>query len=376
MNLRVPASPFCRLLAVAASACCLSLCVWAQAFYPTGPMMVPRSGHFAVRLETGQVLIGGGFRPGAIVGDAELYNPHHHDFVDVSSMSTARINAAAILLPNGEVLVVGGTDLVGHAFRSAELYDPTTRSFNPTGNMDVPRARPALVKTWRGDVLVLGDNANCTAPPCTETVQRYNPHHGTFTTLGSLLISRSNPSVTALASGKVLVVGGYVTQSPATSATISAEVFDPATGISQFTSGPPVGDEDGPPAVRLLSGPEVRQVLLAGNPHHSAPAIFAETYDPATNSFTAVAAELHVPRVNLTATWLSTGEVLLAGGDTAGTAELYNPATRTFSDLIPMLTPRSGHTATLLDNGDVLIVGGAAAGAPDAEIFVPSGCGP
>lgn len=72
------------------------------------------------------------------------------------------------------------------------------------------------------------------------------------------------------------------------------------------------------------------------------------------------------PRVLHTATLLSNGKVLVAGGYVykpycfAGTtsAELYDQDARTFSSIGSMNTPRYAQTSTLLANGDVLIAGG------------------
>ena len=65
-----------------------------------------------------------------------------------------------------------------------------------------------------------------------------------------------------------------------------------------------------------------------------------------------------------TATLLPDGKVLVAGGGTnnpydwTNIAELYDPATGTWSYTGNLTTPRRGHTATLLTNGKVLVVGG------------------
>src|SRR5436190_22150114 len=59
-----------------------------------------------------------------------------------------------------------------------------------------------------------------------------------------------------------------------------------------------------------------------------------------------------------TATLLTSGKVLVAGGGTAN-AELFDPATKTFSQTGSMEASRTYHTATLLNNGKVLIVGGS-----------------
>ena len=61
-----------------------------------------------------------------------------------------------------------------------------------------------------------------------------------------------------------------------------------------------------------------------------------------------------------TATLLRDGRVLIVGGlgAGAGSAELFDPATRTFSRTGSPLVPRASHTATLLADGRVLVAGG------------------
>jgi hypothetical protein len=56
-------------------------------------------------------------------------------------------------------------------------------------------------------------------------------------------------------------------------------------------------------------------------------------------------------------------------------AELYNPATGTFSVTGSMTTAREGQTATLLPNGEVLIAGGfdnAGKYLSSAELYNPA----
>ncbi len=89
-------------------------------------------------------------------------------------------------------------------------------------------------------------------------------------------------------------------------------------------------------------------------------------------------------RVYHTATLLNNGKVLIAGGwdgsHSVASAELYDPATRTFSATGSMKIARHSATATLLADGRVLIAGGngdytlTSNGPPifSAEIYDPS----
>jgi WD40 repeat protein len=66
---------------------------------------------------------------------------------------------------------------------------------------------------------------------------------------------------------------------------------------------------------------------------------------------------LNIARSGHTATLLPNGKVLVVGGDSSGSGELYDPATGTWSLTGSLNTPTGGHTATLLPNGKVLVVG-------------------
>src|SRR3954468_13525454 len=71
---------------------------------------------------------------------------------------------------------------------------------------------------------------------------------------------------------------------------------------------------------------------------------------------------LIVARYEHTATLLSNGKVLVAGGydgsNVLASAELYDPKTGTFTLTGSMTAARRVHTATPLSNGQVLVAGG------------------
>jgi hypothetical protein len=79
-------------------------------------MMAARDTHVAVSLPNGTVLVAGGISGGTDF-TAEFYDPVTGVFTQTGSMGVGRILAAAALLPDGRVLVTGGSDL-----NSAEVY--------------------------------------------------------------------------------------------------------------------------------------------------------------------------------------------------------------------------------------------------------------
>jgi hypothetical protein len=83
------------------------------------------------------------------------------------------------------------------------------------------------------------------------------------------------------------------------------------------------------------------------------------------------------PRQGATATLLSNGKVLLAGGTVlgSGAAEIFDPQTGVFSLSANMNDSRRGHTATLLQSGKVLLVGGAPASCSASLPSDASACG-
>src|SRR5207244_2851418 len=110
------------------------------------------------------------------------------------------------------------------------------------------------------------------------------------------------------------------------------------------------------------------KVLVAGGQATGKVALAtAELYDPATGTWSPTGSMATV-RQKFGASLLPNGRVLVAGGDDEmanvatvyyASAELYDPATGTWSSAGSMATGRDLPTATLLTDGEVLVAGGA-----------------
>ena len=184
---------------------------------------------------------------------------------------------------------------------------------------------------------------------------------GTFSATGNMSVPRQAHTAALLPSGKVLISGGSSGYNGSVLA--SAELYDPGSG--SFTA---TGDMTMPRLNHTATLLPDGKVLIAGGQTNRAypPAVLrsAELYDPATGTFTATV-DMASGRGGHSATLLADGTVLIAGGaDFDGVniflsgAEIYDPVKRAFRATGSMMTGRAGPSAALLPNGKVLIAAG------------------
>jgi uncharacterized delta-60 repeat protein len=209
------------------------------------------------------------------------------------------------------------------------------------------------------------------------SVELYDPATGTFSPTGSLATPRDDFTATALSDGRVLVAGGQTDVTSTLECLASTELYDPATGTFSPT-GSMTAARCGQTATALSDG----RVLMAGGQDAGFNVTAsAELYDPATGKFSSTGS-MTAARDGATATTLSDGRVLIAGGANGSgvlaSAELYDPATGKFSSTGSMTAARDGATATTLSDGRILIVGGETDMAPasdrlaSAELYDPA----
>ncbi len=322
-----------------------------------GPLNSARDDFAAILLADGRALLAGGAGSSSL-DSAELYNPSSSTFsFTANSMSTGRWAASAAPLPDGNAIVGAGSSAFPYPIpeqASFDLFDASTNKFSPTGALHIARWGAAAVVLPDGAPLILGgiDNQGTNSGNYEPSGEIYNPTAGTFTVTGGLNALRMEYASALLPDGRVLIAGG----ADETSALDTAEVFDPKT--RHFI--PTANNLDVPRsslnAVTLNDG----KVLIASG----STGVTAELFDPKTMSFSPTPGPMISLRFVATATLLRDGTVLIAGGlDTSGnaldTAELYNPKTGTFTATGTMISPRAIHTATLLANGEVLLAGGS-----------------
>src|SRR5262249_57869227 len=107
-----------------------------------GPMGIQRENPVAALLPDGRVLVAGGSNAGGTENSAEIFNPSTNGFTPIGgTLNTRRDSAVAAPLRGGNVLVAGGHNASSAWLASAEIFDATTGTFSPTGSMGTLRSR-------------------------------------------------------------------------------------------------------------------------------------------------------------------------------------------------------------------------------------------
>ncbi|OLD25761.1 MAG: hypothetical protein AUJ04_07145 [Acidobacteria bacterium 13_1_40CM_3_55_6] len=244
--------------------------------------------HTATLLPNGKVLVAGGSQNDGSFNTSELYDPATGTWSFTGTLNTARESHTATLLPNGKVLIAAGFDYDYNSLNTAELYDPATGTWSRTGSLNMSRVYHTATLLLNGKVLVEGGvDENILRPSApVDSAELYDPATGTWSTTGSLNTARLAHTATLLSNGKVLVAAGYGPNSP--NGLNSAELYDPATGTWTRT-GDLNTERDSRTATLLPSG----KVLLVGND-------IAELYDPATGTWGITASPKKAIRLSFT----------------------------------------------------------------------------
>jgi len=184
----------------------------------------------------------------------------------------------------------------------------------------------------------------------------------------SALSARHSHTTTLLPEGNILITGGV--DDAANNRTTSVQMYNMKTNaFDTWGGGGPLDTPRSSHTATLMSD---GRILIAGGfigAGGSTPTNSLEVCDPIAKTCAAIAAVLSSPRAGHTATLLTkgnnSGKVLICGGQTADaaisiteTCDLFNPADDTVGSAASMVSARMGHAAVLLKSGNVLVSGG------------------
>ena len=304
-----------------------------------GPSMgTARSGHTAVLLNGGKVLVVGGVdNTGAVLASAEVYDPAANTWTPVASMSQARTcHTATLLVPSNKVLIAGGSSdryCYLNAFASSEIYDPVANTWSAGGAMTIPRVGHTATLLLGGSVLAAGGFTGGNSGSFPVQTERYNPTTNTWSASGALSIGRTGHTATFLpGNGSVLLTGGQAFAN----VTAVAEIYNPTTTTWELTGSMALQRHHHTASLYTSAG-KTYVLVAGGNTTTFMGALAsAELYDMTTGNWSPAGGPMTTARIVHASTqlYLSSGKVLISGGnDGIGTAlasaELYGPTSAT-----------------------------------------------
>jgi hypothetical protein len=241
------------------------------------------------------------------------------------------------------------------------IFDPTTRQWTLVDPMHTPRWYPTVTTLPDGRVLVTAGEINCAGCDA-EIPEVYNSLTNTWTELpGAQLKVPFYPYMFVLPDGRVLAAGSaedpiisqildvntqtWVVVDPNLVDGGSAAMYLPGKVMKSGTS-----SSADPPVIPSATGTYVLDMTKSSPAWRQTPSmVFPRTYHTLTL----------LPDGNVLATGggITTDAVGLSGAVKA--AELWSPATETWTTMASMQRPRLYHsTALLLPDGRVLVAGG------------------
>ncbi len=248
----------------------------------TGPMLETRANHTATLLPDGTVLVvGGAIDPDGegVLASAEAYDPGAGSWTAIGEASDARSGHAATLLPDGTALVAGG---VGRFVSQSDSRALSAERYHP----DMPGWTGALMLEARfghtltllpdGNVLVAGGSGGFGG--LLASAELFDPGSGFWTATGGTIEAHAGHTATLLADGMVLVVGGYRSDD----LLAAAELYDSSIGSWTATANmvTPRHDHTATPL------PDGRVLVVGGSDSSGSLLATAELYDPGSGSET------------------------------------------------------------------------------------------
>jgi len=287
-----------------------------RSYREVAPLNEGRARASAVLLPDGKVLITGGTggppgETGMRRASAELFDPATNETTLLpEAMNTARAGHGSWLLSSGvhagKVLIAGGATT-----NAPELYDPATGTFTLLGATNAPSDAAGIAVLLDDQQVLFIGATNEFDTKLEQSYFRYDPATGVFDELGLFtMAARSRYTMTNLHDGRVLIAGGYTDD---LGGLASLDVFDPSDNSLGPTGQTLGGARYSQSAAVLPSG---RVALFSG---FSMPGVdgalsTVAIWDPSDGTVEDAAGEVSVGRSNSQALALSSGVIFVIGG--------------------------------------------------------------
>ena len=299
---------------------------------------------------------------------------------------SARFSHEATLLGDGRVLVSGGwtgvannNEIYPYPVVVSQIYDPETVTWTLTNEIRPENSEdlsgfliysPAVrLSDGRVASVALSEESQSGNPDdVTSAIAIFDPVSDRWTHLSDIPSNRIFASIFAVSDKEIVVVGGLDMEAMSSpQATIETESLVESYGVDtgEWQTLNPMNEaameqslvalDDG----RVIAAGGISDLNTLGGTAR------AEIFDPATNSWT-LTGDMNAPRPSLKAVALADGRALATGGldqyaPTPGDgpdSETYDPDTGEWTVTDPMSVRRVNHTLTLLPDGRVLAAGG------------------
>jgi hypothetical protein len=285
-----------------------------------------------VVLADGKPFIFGGtvtYDPFVGAKNAGTYDPDSGTFANLASMAHGRWYPTGTVLPDGRVMVFSGLDENSKTNTQVEIFTEGSGWGAPVAAGWTPPSYPRMHVLPNGKVFYSGSSP---------TSRLFDPSSMTWTsvavtnyagtrTYGSSVLLPLNPADNY--KPRVIIMGGG---SPGTPATATSEIIDLSAGSPKWELGPSMSQPRIDMNATLL--PNGKILATAGSTldeDKPSASLNADLYDPATNKFSSAGANA-VPRLyHSEALLLPDATVLVAGGNPKRgeydpSLEIYSPA--------------------------------------------------
>jgi hypothetical protein len=340
----------------------------------SAPFDVGDTGIHSSVLPNGRVLLFS-YPDQALGSDASIWDPATGGLSDVSLQWPRDIFCAGhSFLPDGRLFITGGHvhgARYGLGVENTDIFDPATGLFEAGPALAEARWYPTNVGLGDGRVLVFGGYKDNDANIRATSVEAYDPAANRITQLPSTANKGfgNYPRLHLLANGRIAWVNISTTQ-----------MFNPATSAWTASAKPVYGGRGESGSSVLLPGSN--RILSFGGPNGAGGATATAEivdYAAATPAWRATGS-LRRARLWANGVLLPDGKVLAVGGGGGGAytnpvydAEMFDPATGTWTLMAAQQAPRVYHsTVALLPDGRVLSAGqDSGSYRTTAEIYSP-----